>query len=289
MFEIPSDPDEVIDVYRRAADENRTDALLEGSTLRFPNYGQLVMTGDLHGHRRNFDKLVTFCVLGRSPGRHVILHEMVHEEAITLEAVDQSHVLLFEAAHWKSAFPEQVHFIHSNHDLAQLPGQEITKNGRFLLRSFEEGVALRFGRNNMDRILDAIREFIASFAVAAVTQSGIFMAHSLPSPFDWPAFDSDIFGRKVTEEDLLESGPVYSMVWGRGQTPEQLAEMADKFKAEFFIVGHQPQETGYAVVEDRLLILATDHNHGVFLPINLNKHYTMPELVKAIRPCVSVP
>ena len=46
MFEIPSDPEEVIDVYRRAAEENRSDALLEGSTLRFPNYGQLVMTGD---------------------------------------------------------------------------------------------------------------------------------------------------------------------------------------------------------------------------------------------------
>lgn len=289
MFELPSDPEEVIDVYRRAAEENRSDVLLDGSTLRFPNYGQLVMTGDLHGNRRNFDKLVTFCVLGHSPGRHIILHEMVHEEAITLEDVDQSHVLLFEAAHWKSAFPEQVHFIQSNHDLAQLTGQEITKNGRFLLRSFEEGVALSFGRNNMDRILEAIKEFIASFAVAAVTQSGIFMTHSLPSPFDWPVFDTDIFSRKVSEQDLFESGAVHSLVWGRGHTAEQLAEMAERFQIEFFIAGHQPQETGYAVVEDRLLILASDHNHGVFLPINLGKHYTMPELVKAIRPCVSVP
>ena len=115
------------------------------------------------------------------------------------------------------------------------------------------------------------------------------MTHSLPSPFDWPVFDTDIFSRKVSEQDLFESGAVHSLVWGRGHTAEQLTKMAERLQVEFFIVGHQPQETGYAVVEDRMLILASDHNHGVFLPINLGKHYTMPELVKAIRPCVSVP
>ncbi len=289
MFEIPSDPDEVIDVYRRAAQENRSDPLLRGSTLHFPNYGQVVMTGDLHGHRRNFDKLVKFCVLGRSAGRHVILHELVHEELVGLDDVDLSHVLLYEAAHWKSAFPEQVHFLQSNHDLAQLTGQEITKNGRFLLRCFEEGVAQTFGRNSMGRVLQAIREFIASFPIAACTHTGIFMSHSLPSPFDWYDFDCSVFHRDVTEEDLLETGAVYNLVWGRGQTPQQLEDLAEKLNAEIFIVGHQPQETGYAVVEDRVLILASDHNHGVFLPIDLNKKYTMPELVKAIRPYVSVP
>ncbi len=38
-----------------------------------------------------------------------------------------------------------------------------------------------------------------------------------------------------------------------------------------------------------MLILASDHNHGVFLPINLAKKQTIEELVKAIRPYVSVP
>ncbi len=288
MFDIPSDPDEVIDVYLRAAEENRSDALLKGSTLHFPNYGQLVMTGDLHGHRRNFDKLVKFCVLGRSAGRHVILHEMVHEEVLRLDDVDLSHVLLYEAAHWKSAFPEQVHFLQSNHDLAQLTGQEITKNGRFLLRSFEDGVAQTFGRNNLNRVLDAIKQFIASFAIAARTQSGIFMAHSLPSPFDWPYFDCGVFDRKLAIEDLIDTGAVYNMVWGRAHTAEQLEDAAEKLQADIFVVGHQPQETGYAVMHDRMLILASDHTHGVFLPINLAKKHTIEELIKAIRPFVSV-
>lgn len=288
MFQIPTDPEEVIDVYRRAAEENRTDPLRQGSTMHFPNYGQLVMTGDLHGHRRNFDKLVKFCVLGRSQGRHVILHELIHEEPAGLDGVDTSHVLLYEAAHWKCAFPEQVHFLQSNHELAQLTEQEITKNGRFLLRSFEDGVAQSFGRNNMPRVMEAIREFISSFPLAARTAYGILMTHSLPSPVDWPSFDPGIFDRDMKLEDLLETGAVYSLVWGRGQTASQLEDASRRLKADVFITGHQPQETGYAVLENRMLILASDHNHGVFLPINLKKKQTVPELVKAIRAYVSV-
>ena len=288
MFNIPNDADEVIDVYLRAAEENRSDSLRKGSTLFLPNYGQVVMTGDLHGHRRNFDKLVKFCVLGRSAGRHVILHELVHEEVVGLDDEDQSHVLLYEAAHWKSAFPEQVHFLQSNHDLAQFTGQEITKNGRFLLRSFEEGVARCFGRNNMTRVIEAVKVFIASFPIAARTHTGIMMSHSLPGPFDWPTFDCGVLDRDLTEEDLLENGAVYCLVWGRGQTAQQLEDACEKLNAEIFITGHQPQETGYAVIQNRMLILASDHNHGVFLPINLGKKYDMAELVKAIKPYVAV-
>ncbi len=289
MFLLPSNPDEVIDVYRRAADENRHDALLRGATLYFPDYGQLVMTGDIHGHRRNFEKLVKFCVLGQSAARHVILHELIHQEPVRLNDIDLSHEVLFEAAHWKCAFPEQVHFLQSNHEMAQLVGHEITKNGRFVLQAFEDGVAHTFGRNHMPRIMDAIKDFISSFPLAARTPHGIFMSHSLPGPAEWPLFDPAVFERTINLEDFLETGPVYSLVWGRGQTTAELDDAALRLNAELFIVGHQPQETGFEVVGQRMLILASDHNHGVFLPINLSRKYTMPELVKSIRPYVSVP
>ena len=45
MFNIPNDAEEVIDVYLRAAEENRSDSLRKGSTLHLPKYGQVVMTG----------------------------------------------------------------------------------------------------------------------------------------------------------------------------------------------------------------------------------------------------
>ncbi|HEY3243643.1 MAG TPA: hypothetical protein VGM03_09850, partial [Phycisphaerae bacterium] len=49
-----------------------------------------------------------------------------------------------------------------------------------------------------------------------------------------------------------------------------------------------PQEFGHAVVADRMLILASDHNHGVFLPFDLKKKYTMEDLVGLLRPFAGV-
>ena len=36
------------------------------------------------------------------------------------------------------------------------------------------------------------------------------------------------------------------------------------------------------------LIIASDHNQGVYLPINLSENYTMPTLIKAMRKCASL-
>jgi hypothetical protein len=286
---MPTDVEVVIDIFRRAADENRGDPLLRGSTLHFPNYGQVVMTGDMHGHTRNFEKLVKYCVLGQSKIRHVILHELIHKEPVTLDELDMSHELMFEAAHWKVAFPEQVHFLQSNHELAQLTGQEITKNGRSVTKAFEDGVAQTFGRNHMPRVVDAIQDFIASFPLAARTQTGLFMSHSLPGAQDWSLFKPEVLERDLSELDLMETGSVYQMVWGRRHSLQLLDAIADTLGARIFITGHQPQDEGYAVVGERMLILASDHNHGVFLPIDLRRIYSMDDLVKSLRKYVSVP
>ena len=96
------------EVFLEAARLTRDDPLLSGSLLVFPNYGQLVMTGDLHGHRRNFEKLQRFCALEHSGARHVIVHEIIHQEVESLSATDTSHELLLAAARWKCQFPEQV-------------------------------------------------------------------------------------------------------------------------------------------------------------------------------------
>ena len=58
---------------------------------------------------------------------------------------------------------------------------------------------------------------------------------------------------------------------------------------DFFLCGHQPQEMGYEVVHDRMVILASDHDHGVFLPLDLSKPVTLKKLVKSIRPFAGVP
>lgn len=281
------DAKEAADTFERAAALNRSDPLLAGSLLKFPDYGQLVMTGDMHGHRRNFNRLKSYCDLAASPVRHVMLHELIHEEPANPGAFDLSHELALEAARWKCEFPDQIHFLQSNHELAQLTGHEISKGGRIVTRGFEDGVYSTYGPNGVD-VIEAYLDFAASFPLAGRTANRIFLSHSLPGPRDLPTFDLTVLDRFPTPWDLSTQGSAYSLVWGRYQTAELLSELARRLDVDHFICGHQPQEFGHCVVADRMLIIASDHNHGVFLPFDLKKPYTMPELVRQIRPFAAI-
>jgi hypothetical protein len=278
----------VIDLFREAAELNRTDSLRQGSLLEFPDYGQVVATGDMHGHRRNFEKLVKFCHLEKTPIRHVLLHELIHEEPAAHTTVDRSIELLTDAARWKAFFPNQVHFLQSNHELSQLHDHPISKGGRIVADDFDAGVAEAFGGDRIDEVLAAIDEFLASFPVAARSANRIFFAHSLPGPRDMASFDPKCIRAAHDKLDLTEGGHVYNLVWGRGHTPEVLDALGAAWNVDMFVVGHQPQEWGYEIRHDRLVILASDHNHGVFLPIDLKKKYTTADLESRIRKFVSV-
>ncbi len=277
-----------VDAFHQAAELNLAGELREGSLLELPDYGQVVMTGDLHGHRRNFRKLVKHCDLSRAAVRHVVLHELLHEEPSRLDAPDLSCELLVAAAEWKIEFPNQVHFLHSNHELAQVSGREIMKDGHSALDAFEAGLARLYGRDHVDDVVGAMNGFIKSFALAARTPKRILLSHSLPDATRMAGFDFGIFARQLGEADFEPDGQVAMLVWGRRHTPAVLDRFAEQFDVDLFIVGHQPQETGYRVVHDRLLILASDHNRGVFLPIDLGKKLSMSELLDRIRPFAAV-
>jgi len=277
------------ELYRQAALLNRQDELRRGCLLELPGYGQVVMTGDLHGHCRNFRKLVRFCDLAHARARHVILHELLHEEPASLDAPDMSCQLVLEAARWKVEFPEQVHFLQGNHEFAQITGREIVKGGRSVQTPFCAGLAKLYGPERVDEVLAAMCEFLKSFALAARAPRGIFMAHSLPDENRLDEFDLDLFERDLCEQDFAKHSAVSLLLWGRRHTEAVLDRFAERFGVELFIVGHQPQETGYRVVGERLLILASDHARGVFLPIDLSRAFSMPELVARIRPFAAIP
>jgi hypothetical protein len=245
------------------------------------------MTGDLHGHRKNLGKLEKYAMLDRVTARHVILHEIVHADVQSAQT-DHSHETLLEAARYKCEFPEQVHFLQSNHELAQLTNYPIAKNGRAVLEDFNAGVATTYGASRASAVLAAISEFIASFPLAARTENRVWMSHSLPNFYDMDEFSTDIFSRSPTIEDLHENKSIFHMVWGRRYTVEQFNVLSQMLEADIFVTGHQPQEMGYALVFDRLIILASDHNHGSFLPFDLSKKQTAQDLIRNIRKFVAV-
>ena len=95
-------------VLREAATLIREDPIRQGGLLEFGSAGQVVMTGDMHGNLRNFEKLQRYCALERSPGRSVILHELIHEDLERADQLDLSIDVLLRAAQWKHDFPDNV-------------------------------------------------------------------------------------------------------------------------------------------------------------------------------------
>ena len=71
-------------------------------------------------------------------------------------------------------------------------------------------------------------------------------------------------------------------------TPATAEKFGDMVGANILITGHQPQDTGYGVNGERHLILASDHNQGVFLPLNLAEKYDMAALLLMLKKFVAV-
>jgi calcineurin-like phosphoesterase family protein len=284
---IQYDAQHAIETFRQAARLNLEELNREGAIIRLPGYGQAVMTGDMHGHKKNLEKLQKYAMLDRVSARHVILHEMVHAEKHGDE-IDHSHEVLLLAAEYKVQFPEQVHFLQSNHELAQLTGYQIAKNGRLVIQDYNDAVLLAYGKTRGAEVLTAMNEFIASFPLAIVTQNRIWMSHSLPNAAEMDEFDLEVFKRPPTLEDLKDNKTIFNLVWGRRQSKEQLDKLAEVLGVDIFLVGHQPQEMGYDYMYDRLIILASDHNHGTFLPFDLSKLQTADDLIRNIRKFVAV-
>ena len=280
--------DQVVETFGAAADENRMEPLRQEQVVFLPGEGELWMTGDLHDHRRNFDKLVKAADLGNNPSRHLILHELIHGDHYDAAGAEESWITLYRAAELKCDFPEQVHFLLANHDLAQIHGKGIMKAGLSVCEAFTKGVKRAFeGQHNVVNV--AISEFLLSLPLAVRTHNGIFCCHSMPTDDQIDTFDFTIFDRPLAGPDYAQrTGPVYQLIWGRHMSPATADKFAEKVGADLILTGHQPQEGGYLTNGEHHLIIASEHNQGVFLAANLTEEYDMDKLVAGLRKFVSV-
>jgi len=283
-----ADADQVIETFQTAAEENLASPLRTGQVVHLPAEGELWMTGDLHDHRRNFQKLTRAANLPDNPRRHLVLHELIHGDYYDAQGGESSWQTLHKAAELKCDFPNQVHFLLANHDLAQIHGEGIMKAGQSVCEAFTRGLRNEFHERH-HLVNAAIGEFLLSLPLAVRAPNGIFCCHSLPADHHMAAFDFSVFDRPLAGPDYARrTGPVYQLIWGRGISPDAAKAFAEKVGAALLITGHQPQENGFLVNGEKHLILASDHNQGVFLPLDLARPYDMAEAVRSIRKFVAV-
>jgi hypothetical protein len=133
-------------------------------------------------------------------------------------------------------------------------------------------------------VMQALDDYIISLPLAIRTGNRIWMSHSLPSRQHMRDFDDFIFEKVLALDDMKSNPSLHALAWDRVHSRECLEVLRRLWNVDLFITGHQPQEKGFKVVHDHLLILASDHLHGCYLPFGLDCPYTAADLAAAIRP-----
>jgi len=280
-------PQTIIDLLNRAAEAKNADKFRQGNLICLPCEGSLVISGDIHGHRRNFEKIVAFADLENNPDRHIILQEIIHGGEEDIQGGCLSYKLLFDIVRYKLDFADRVHIVMGNHATAFITDGEILKDGKEMNRAMRSAIEREF-KNDSHEIMSAMKRFLLSMPLAARCDTRIWISHSLPADRLADKFDRGIFDRPLEVEDLEKPGSAYLLTWGRNHSQPLLDKMAELFDVDIFVLGHQAQPQGWSQAGKNLIIIASDHSHGCLMQVDLTKSYTIEKLIDCIVPLASI-
>ncbi len=272
-----TDADEVIAAIRAGAAASLTAACRRESIDFIEPPGRLIATGDLHDNPMHLATLVRAAELEGDDPAHLTLHEVIHSDRL-VNGVDLSYRVLTKAAMLKATHPEHVHILLGNHELAQVMGQAIVKDGIRSIDAFNAGVEYVFGERAED-VNAAIAEFVRAMPIALkvhTPRGDILCSHSLPPAAQMNRFDTTLLSRRLTEEDYQARGAAHTMTWGRGYDAEGLEDLTERWGIWWFILGHEKAESGVKFVPPNAVVLNSDHSRGVYLPLDLS-HPPRPE------------
>jgi len=280
-------PQTIVDLLNKGKQAASANRFRRGNLIHLPAEGSLIITGDIHGHRRNFERIVTFADLPNNPDRHVVLQEIIHGGPQDSEGGCLSYRLLFDAVRYTLSFPNQVHIIMGNHDTTFINSSQVMKNGKEMNRSMNLAMDREF-QQAADDIKLAMRQFLLSQPLAVRCDNRIWLSHSLPGDLYVDKFDPQILQKQLEIGDCEKPRSAYLLTWGRRHSQALLDKMAELFDVDTFVLGHQPQQQGWSQAGKNLIIIASNHNHGCLLPINLTESYTIEQLIDSIVPLTSI-
>ena len=278
--------EDVVSTYEAAAAANWKTPGREGNVVHLtPELADEVMvTADIHGHRRNFNLIKKTADLPTYVGRHLVMQEVCHGgPTYPTNGGCMSHAMLEDVAKLKVAFPERVHFILSNHELAELTDYPILKSKKMLNLMFRLGMQEVYGAAT-ERVRTAYLEFLRSCPLAVRLSNRVWISHSAPEGVDRKGFDASIFTRELDATDLQEHGDVFDLVWGRDYRPENAAAFAKLVDADIMIHGHDPCPSGFRVPNERQIILDCCAEKATYLVVPVGEKPSHAQLVERIKP-----
>ena len=277
--------EEIIARYDRARQANEDTPTRQGNVivLTAEDADEVMVTADLHGNRKNFNAIRRIADLDAHPRRHLVMHEVCHGgPTYPSNGGCMSHAMLEDVAKLKVAYPDRVHFILSNHELAEVTDYPILKANKMLNLLFRLGMQEMYGRA-ADKVREAYVAFLKSCPLAVRLSNGVFICHSLPADTDRKGFDKSIFDRPLEPIDLREHGDVFDLVWGRDYRPDNARAFAKAVNAKVLVHGHEPCPEGFQVPNDTQVIIDCCGEKATYLMLPVGgKELTHAEVVKLI-------
>jgi hypothetical protein len=251
------DPEKLLVTVRRAAELFRATPGRSGGVVTLDEGAEEVLVvGDLHGNVPCFRTLLDVAALSRHPSRHMVLQELIHGPYRYPDyGGDRSHQLVDLVCALKCQYPDRVHLILGNHELSELTGRTIGKNGIELNAVFRHGINTAYGTRG-EAVHRAYLDLFAALPLAVRTPNRVFLCHTIPDAADLDDLDLGILALdEWPREAMKRGGTVYALTWGRDTAPLTLDRFAAMVDADWFITGHQPCENGVQQPNHRQLII----------------------------------
>jgi hypothetical protein len=277
--------EKVISTFAAATDANWATAGREGNSIVLDRElaEEVMVTGDLHGNRRNFNLIRRIADLDKHPKRHLVLQEVCHGgPTYPGNGGCMSHTMLEDIAKLKVQYRDRVHFLLGNHELSEITDYPIQKNKQMLNLLFRLGLQQMYG-SAADKIREAFVPFIQSCPLAVRLPGRIFITHSIPEKADARRFDRSIFTRSLDPLEYFQQTAVFDLVWGRDYRQENADAFARAVDAEVLINGHEPCPQGFAMPNSRQVILDCCGEKAAYAILRIDQKGTQEEIVKRVQ------
>jgi hypothetical protein len=256
----------------------------KGHTVELVDCTDVLVTGDLHGHVGHFQALLQAADLARHPRRHFVMQEAIHGKYRYPSGGDKSHQMVDLFAALKCQYPNRVHYIPGNHELAQWTDRPVLKADENLNVLFEQGVRTAYGPDAGQEVYQTYLELFKVLPLAIRSANGVLLCHSLPSMRSMHLFEPERLEREQYEPgDLEPGGTVHSLLWGRDTAAATAATFLGKMNANLLISGHIASDTGYIIPNERQVIVDCAESPAGYILFPADRPLTHAELVACLR------
>ncbi len=279
------DPRKVLTTIRRATELFRKTPGRAGSIISLDGAAEVMVVGDLHGNLPAFRRVLLSAALDRHPARHLVLQELIHGPLFYPDdGGDRSHQLLDVVAALKCQYPNRAHLILGNHELSELTGRVIGKDGETLNAKFLQGITTAYGAA-AGEVYDSYKTLFAALPLGIRTPNRVYVCHTVPDARDLDTLDLDVLAADEWPEAAMQRrGTVYALTWGRDTSPETADRFAALIDADFFITGHQPCEEGFCQANHRQIIIDGTNPNPCYCLFRAGGPVTIESLLSFVHP-----